>query len=104
MERLEDIKGKPIDTLNIVGGGILNRLLNQMSADATGRYVITGPTEGACVGNLLMQAVALGELSGVEDAREVVRRSFETEEYEPHRSSEWEDAYYRLNEYMEVQK
>lgn len=102
--KLENIKGKPIDTLNIVGGGILNRLLNQMSADATGRRVITGPTEGACIGNLLMQAVALGELSGISDVREVVARSFETEEYEPHHSQGWEDAYHRMIGYMEAQK
>ncbi len=104
VERLEVIKGEPIDTLNIVGGGMLNRLLNQMSADATDRRVITGPTEGACIGNLLMQAVALGELSGIADVRDVVARSFETQEYEPHHTQEWEDAYHRMIGYMEAQR
>lgn len=103
VERLEAIKGKPIDTLNIVGGGTLNKLLNQMAADATGRRVITGPTEGTCIGNLLMQAVALGELSGIEDVREVVKRSFATDEYEPRSTQGWEDAYNRMIGYMEVQ-
>ncbi len=103
VERLEAIKAEPIDTLNIVGGGMLNKLLNQMSADATGRRVITGPTEGACIGNLLMQAVALGELSGIADVRDVVARSFETQEYEPHHTQAWEDAYHRMIGYMEAQ-
>lgn len=104
IERLESIKGEPIDTLNIVGGGSHNKLLNQMAADATRRRVITGPAEGACIGNLLMQAVALGELSGIAEARQVVMRSFATDEYEPHSTQGWEDAYGRMIGYMEEQK
>ncbi|MFR5795944.1 MAG: rhamnulokinase [Christensenellales bacterium] len=61
LERLE-IKGARIDTLNIVGGGCNNKLLNQFAADATGRPVITGPVEGAAIGNLLAQAMALGDI------------------------------------------
>ncbi len=60
LERLEEIKGARIDTLNIVGGGIQNKLLNQMAADSLDRPVITGPVEGAAIGNLLAQAMALG--------------------------------------------
>jgi rhamnulokinase len=100
LERLEEIKGASIDTLNIVGGGSANGLLCQLSADATGRPVIAGPAEGACAGNLLMQAAALGELSGVGELREVVRRSFELKEYTPHPSQLWQDAYGRLLGYM----
>ena len=62
LERLEEIKGSRIDTLNIVGGGIQNRLLNQMAADSISRPVVTGPVEGAAIGNLLAQAMALGEV------------------------------------------
>lgn len=96
VEKLESIKGTSIDSLNIVGGGSQNRLLNQMAADATKRPVIAGPTEGACIGNLLMQAVALGELKTIEDVRDVVRGSFEPEIYEPRKAELWDDAYYRL--------
>ena len=103
VEHLERIKGAPLRTLHIVGGGIHHRLLNQMAADATGRLVVTGPIEGACAGNLLMQAVALGELSGLTEAREVVRRSFEVEEYEPHPAPEWEAAYGRLLRCMDME-
>ena len=67
LERLEEIKGARIGTLNIVGGGSANALLCQLAADAAGRPVIAGPAEGACAGNLLMQAAALGELSGIGD-------------------------------------
>ena len=101
VEHLEAIKGMHIDTLNFVGGGVLNRFLNQMAADATNRRVITGPIEGACIGNLMMQAMAMGEVSGIAEAREVIRHSFDTEEYEPHHTQAWEDAYHRMIGYME---
>jgi rhamnulokinase len=100
LERLEEVKGAPIDTMNIAGGGSANELLCQLSADATGKPVIAGPAEGACVGNLLMQATALGKLSDVGELREVVRRSFELKEYTPHPTQEWQDAYGRLLGYM----
>ena len=96
LERLEEIKGAHLDTLNIVGGGIQNRMLNQMAADAMDRPVITGPIEGAAIGNLLMQAVALGELKDVDEVRQVVRRSESVDVYEPHHTQAWEDAYARL--------
>ncbi len=101
LETLEAIKGSRIDALNMVGGGIQNGLLNQMTADALGRTVITGPTEGACAGNALMQAQALGEIKNIAEAREVVRRSFPLEVWEPRQISAWQDAYGRLLEYME---
>jgi rhamnulokinase len=104
LETLEAYKGERIDQLNIVGGGTKNKLMNQLAADATNRTVVAGPVESACVGNLLMQAVALGDLSNVEDARAVVRRSFKTETYEPHHTQAWEDAYGRLLGYMERKK
>ncbi len=96
LERLEEIKGMPIDTLNIVGGGIQNKFLNRCVADATERRVITGPIEGAAIGNCLIQAVALGELKGIDEVREVVRRSEQPDVYEPQASEEWRDAYGRL--------
>jgi sugar (pentulose or hexulose) kinase len=100
LETLETYRGCCIDQLNIVGGGTKNKLMNQLAADATGRRVIAGPVESACVGNLLMQAVALGELGGISDARAVVRASFVTEAYESHRTQQWEDAYARLQGFM----
>jgi len=101
LETLEAVKGCRIDALNMVGGGIQNRLLNQMAADALGRAVITGPIEGASAGNALMQAQALGEIKNIAEAREVVRRSFPLDVWEPRQTSAWQDAYSRLLGYME---
>ncbi len=101
---LETLKGRRLNALNLVGGGIQNKLLNQMTADSIDRPVFTGPTEGACIGNLLMQAVALGELNGIDDVRTVVRDSIEVETYTPHHTDAWEDAYARLMQLMEAGK
>ena len=96
LERLEEIKGSRIDTLNIVGGGIQNRLLNQMAADSISRPVVTGPVEGAAIGNLLAQAMALGEVRNMDELRAVVRRSEKVETYEPHHTPAWDAAYGKL--------
>jgi len=99
VEVLEKMKGQKIDSLNIVGGGIKNKILNEFAANATARPVITGPVEGAAMGNMLMQAVALGELGGLDDVREVVRNSVETETYEPKNTAAWDEAYARVRSY-----
>ena len=96
LERLEEIKGARIDTLNIVGGGIQNKLLNQMAADSLDRKVITGPVEGAAIGNLLTQAMALGAVKDLDDLRRVVRNSEDVHEYTPNHTPEWEAAYQKL--------
>ena len=99
LERLEEIKGAKLDALNIVGGGIQNKLLNQMVADSIDRPVVTGPIEGAAIGNLLLQAVALGELKNLDEVRQVVRNSETVVTYEPNHTQAWEDAYGRLLSY-----
>ena len=96
LERLEEIKGQRIDQLNIVGGGCQNKLLNQFVADALDRPVVTGPIEGAAIGNLLTQAMALGEIKDIEELRAVVRRSEPVSEFQPHHTPAWEAAYQKL--------
>lgn len=96
LERLQEIKMSRIDQLNITGGGIQNRFLNQLAADATDRPVITGPIEGAAIGNLLTQAMALGEIGSVSELREVVCRSEQVETWIPHHTEAWEEAYGKL--------
>jgi rhamnulokinase len=93
---LEELVGGRIETVHIVGGGTQNRLLCQMTADACGRHVITGPVEATAIGNAMMQAVAAGEVRDIAQAREVIRASFTTDEYEPRNSAAWEEAYSRF--------
>ena len=96
LERLEEIKGEKLMQLNIVGGGINNKMLNQLVADAIDRKVVTGPVEGAAIGNLLLQAKALGLLNTMDEIRQVVRNSENVNEYTPNHTPEWEAAYQRL--------
>jgi rhamnulokinase len=83
LELLEKLTGRRIDVIHIVGGGSRNRLLNQLAADFTERQVIAGPAEATAAGNALVQALGAGEISSLEELREVVRRSFEVEEFLP---------------------
>lgn len=79
------------DTLHVVGGGSQNTLLNQMTADATGLRVVAGPVEATAAGNILAQLMATGEISSLEEGREIVRASFEPEIFEPTPSTAWEE-------------
>lgn len=91
---LERLTGTSIHTLHIVGGGTQNRLLNQIAADATGRRVVAGPVEATAAGNVLLQALARGEIGSLSELRGVVRASFSVETYEPDPAmrARWDDA------------
>lgn len=96
LERLEAIKGEKITQLNIVGGGCNNKLLDQMAADSLDLPVVIGPVEGAAIGNLLCQAMALGAVKDLEELREVVRNSEPVEAFAPNHTPQWEAAYQKL--------
>jgi rhamnulokinase len=96
LEKLEELAGKRFSPIHIIGGGTRNRLLNQFTANATDRVVVTGPVEATAIGNVLMQAIGLGHLASLTEARAVVRASFEVEEYRPARHDDWDEAYARL--------
>jgi rhamnulokinase len=96
---LEELIGGRIETIHIVGGGANNRQLCQMAADACNRRVLAGPTEATAIGNLMMQAVAAGEVASIAEAREVIRRSFSVDEFLPRNTDAWDPAYPR---YLEI--
>ncbi len=93
---LEELIGGQINTIHIVGGGTQNRLLCQMTADATNRRVVAGPVEATAIGNLMMQAVARGAIGSIAEAREVIRHSFAVQVYKPKLPQAWADAYSRF--------
>ena len=90
---LEEIVGCRLEPLHIIGGGTQNQLLSQFTADAIGRRVITGPVEATSAGNVLMQAMALGEIASLLEGRQVIRNSFDVLTFEPGRQTGWDDAY-----------
>ena len=93
LQDIECMTGNKVDVLHIVGGGSRNRLLNQWTANALNRKVVTGPIEATAAGNILIQALALGHLDSIEDARKVVSNSFPTKTFEPVDQSNWDSAY-----------
>jgi len=94
------VLGRKIQRIHIVGGGSQNELLNQMTADACGREVIAGPVEATAAGNVLVQAMATGDVKSLADARAVVRASFDVKRYEPQQAKQWADAYARYREVL----
>jgi rhamnulokinase len=98
VEQLDAITGKQLSVIHIIGGGSRNQLLNQMTADATGRIVVSGPVEATATGNILLQAIATGHLASLEEARSLVRLSGEINTWEPSGVSGWDDAYARYLE------
>jgi sugar (pentulose or hexulose) kinase len=93
---LEELVGDRLEAIHIVGGGAQNKLLCQMTADCTGRRVIAGPVEATAIGNLAMQAIAQGAVSNITQARELIRASFDVQEYYPRQREPWDDAYERF--------
>ena len=83
IDQLEELTGREITTLHIVGGGSKSRLLNQLTADAIARTVQAGPVECSAIGNVLIQAITLGHVHSLKEAREIVRNSFPLVRYDP---------------------
>lgn len=102
IECIEDLLGQKIEAIYIVGGGSRNKMLCQATADACGRVVIAGPAEGTAMGNLLVQAAAMGDVSGLEHAREIVRASAEIEEYEPANPGTWDQPYEKFTHLLKL--
>lgn len=95
---LENLTGKKLDKLHLVGGGCQNALLNQFTANAISAPVITGPVEATALGNILGQALATGDIATLADGRVISANSFENATYLPEDSALWEKAYQTYTE------
>jgi rhamnulokinase len=96
LEELEQLSGRTIRRLHIVGGGSQSALLNQFAASATGRQVVAGPAEATAIGNVLLQAVALGHLGSLAALRQIVRDSFALQTFGPIAPEAWGAPYQRF--------
>ncbi len=95
VDELEQLTGK-VNRLYIVGGGVNNATLCQFTANATGRTVFAGPVEATAIGNIMAQALAMGEVTSIREIRGVVAESFPTVRYEPKEGAAWRDALARF--------
>lgn len=110
LEALEQLLGRQLSVIRIVGGGSRNRLLCQMTADACGRPVVAGPVEATALGNIMMQAIATGHLASLSEGRAAVAASVEMREYMPQSAPQsafpsaspsaesWDEAYTRFKQ------
>lgn len=102
IRNLEKLIDRPIRQIKVIGGGSKNRLLNQFTADATGRPVLAGPAEATALGNIAVQILATGSADSLQEVRAVVERSFPTETFEPIASHQWDKEAARFQHYTEA--
>ena len=91
--QLEEVSDRKITQINVIGGGSQNQVLCQFTADATGLPVYAGPVEATAIGNVLVQAMALGKVKSHAELREIVARSFPLTVYQPQHSAQWDEMY-----------
>jgi rhamnulokinase len=99
---LEELLGYRLETIHIVGGGVQNALLCQMTADACQRPVIAGPIEATALGNIISQMVSLGRFSSIAEGRRWMRSMSDIVQYEPRYGGEWDKAAERLQSYSAI--
>jgi len=106
LESLRKLTGRGLGTIRVVGGGGLNAVLCQMTADACGCQVVSGPAEASALGNVMLQAVATGHLADVRSGRAAIAESVQCFVFDPHRSDRWDEAYarFRLLEANEINR
>jgi rhamnulokinase len=93
LERLEQVCGRSIETIHVIGGGARNAVLCQITADVLGRRVLAGPVEATALGNVLVQARAAGELGSLSDMRRVAAASAQLVTYEPRDAAAGDELY-----------
>lgn len=84
LQTLQELTGKTLEELIIVGGGGNVSLLNQTIADITGMTIWAGPSEATAIGNLVVQMIAKGDLKGIDEARQVIARTYPMKKYVKH--------------------
>ena len=93
LEMIEEIIGKKIKIIHIIGGGSKNELLNQFTANILNIPVKAGPSEATVIGNILVQALALGDIKDIVELRHIVMKSFPIKEYNPENVENWNNGY-----------
>lgn len=96
VQQIEQCTNVKVEQVHIVGGGSMNALLNQLTSDATGLPVIAGPVEATAIGNIIVQAMAKGEIKNMDDAAAIISHSFSVEKYTPSNPHEWANKRFPL--------
>jgi rhamnulokinase len=102
LEQAEALSGRRVEVVHMVGGGSRNALLCQLAANMCARPVLAGPAEGTALGNILVQAMASGEVAGLAEAHVVARASTTILDYEPRHDAQQDEAFERLRGIIET--
>ena len=102
LNHLERLTGMSYDEIHIVGGGAKNALLNQFTAEATGRRVVAGPFEATALGNLGMQMLATGAVTSLSEVRKVIAQSYPVQVFEPIEADKWQEALTRFEQFCAI--
>ena len=100
VDRIDELCAERIPAINIVGGGTKEKMLSQFASDACCRPVYTGPVEATALGNIAAQAIALGEIKDISEAREVIANSTEMGHFEPKDTAMWDEGYERFQKIL----
>ncbi len=101
-EALEDVQGRKLEAVHMLGGGIKDTMFCEFVACATGKKVLAGPVEATSTGNAVMQLMALGKISDLTAARTVIKSSFPIKTYEPTDNAAWEQAFADYKKYVQL--
>ena len=93
VEGMEDVTKNTYSVINIVGGGIKDKMICQFTANATGRRVSTGPVEATSIGNVMVQGIGVGAIKDLKQGRQIIKNSIDIEVYEPQDTELWNKAY-----------
>jgi rhamnulokinase len=99
--QISNLLGRSLPVIHIIGGGSHNAMLNQFTANATGRTVIAGPAEATATGNIMVQAITAGHIASLAEGRLMLRNAFHGAEFEPRMVAQWSEADQR---YLEVKQ
>jgi rhamnulokinase len=99
LEQLETLTGTQFQEVRVIGGGSQNAMLNQFTADATGKRVVAGPSEATALGNIVMQMVGRGAVESITEGREIVSRSFPPATFLPQAGPRWDSVYDDFSHY-----
>ena len=90
------------NVVNIVGGGIKDKMILSIYRKRNKAVVSTGPVEATSIGNVIVQAMAMGAIKDINEGRKVVRNSFDIKTYEPQDSEKWDAAYEKWKEIIKT--
>jgi rhamnulokinase len=103
VEQIKELTGKRYGKIHVVGGAVRNDLLMSFIASATGKTVVAGPVDATPIGNALVQLITLGAIANINEARKIVKESFELKTFEPENMEEWNEGYEEWKKYKEVE-